>query len=221
MTITIESFVAGTASSNTTCNVTVAGCVAGDALVVLHVWDGAVTENAPTCPSETVATVGTQGTGISGWSSKFRWHLIENVQASGDKTVTATISGAPASVNCVVAWRLSGTNNSAGSPYDTSANANGTTADPSFNLTTSASGAAILAGCETNNGASTAGSGYTLRTFFGTTRGQDDNDVGAAGSKTVPFTHATTTDWGITAIAIKSADGAAGGGKPAFYYAQL
>lgn len=206
MAITIGSYTAGTLSSNSSSSVTVPSCVAGETLLILHLWDGTATENAPTCSGETVATVGTQGAGMSSWTTKFRWHLIENIQSSGDKVVVSTLSAAPSSANCTAAWRLSGTDNVAGSPYDTSANATGTTANPSMNLTTAGANAAIVACCETNNGAPTAGSAdWTIRTIFGSERAQDDPDVGAAGSKTVPFTHASTTNWGMGAIAIKAA----------------
>jgi hypothetical protein len=209
MAITISSFTSGSLSANDTCSVTVTGCSTDDTIVVLHIWDGVVTENAPTCSGETVSTVGTQATGNSGWTTKYRWHVINDIQSSGDKTVTATLSGAPSSANIAYAWRLTGAENT--SAYDTSANATGTTANPSVNLTTSLSNGAVFAVVETNSGAATAGSGYTGRTLFSTNFAQDDNNVGSAGTYNVAFTHATTTNWGMTAMAIKSADGTAGG----------
>lgn len=220
MPTTVGTPVQGTNSVNANSTATKTGCTAGNSLVILLRWDGTVSVSTITCSDETVTAIGTENTGYShAGNPHSRFYQIANLQSSGDKVINVALSGSPASVNCIAIWEFSGADTAGIYDSEVKAEASGV---PSTNITTTTNNASVVAYCSGNSGQPGAGAGFTAlngSNIIYYDNCEHDDDIGAAGSRTVAFT-VSQGNYGIHAVAIKAAGGG-GGGKPANYYAQL
>lgn len=218
ITITGGAGLQGTNSVNANSTITKTGCTAGNSLAILLRWDGTVSVSSITCSGETVEAIGTENTNYThAGNPHSRFYEIKNLQSSSDKVVNVTLSGSPASVNCLAVWELSGADTTG--TYDNEVKSSGSGV-PSTSLTTGSANAAIIAYCSGNSGQPGAGTGYTAlggANIIYYDNCEHDEDVGAAGSKTVAFT-VSQGNYGIHAISFKAAGAGGGGGKPVNYY---
>jgi hypothetical protein len=217
MTLARVAFAQGSKSVNSSSSVTITGVTAGNALLILIRWDtgAAVTVSSVTCPGETVVAIGTPfSASLFGTTVRSAWYAINNVQSSGDKTISTTLSAAPAFGNCTTAWEVGG--QEAAGIFDSDGSASGASSAPSVNVTTTVGPTAIFAWAAGNSSKPTAGSGYTAEGasnihYYDDVEYDSDMNSGSAGSKTVAFT-GSQTQWGIHAIAIKESGAGGGGG---------
>jgi hypothetical protein len=224
MALARVNFVQGANSVVVGSAVTITGTTAGNSLVILTRWTEDVTISSITCSGETVTAVGSRKNNYPFYASCSQWHVINNLQSSGDKTISVTLSATPNYQNCVSVWEISGAETSG--IFDAEVSANGSASVPSTTLTTTVSPATIFALAAGTSGKPTAGSGYTAEGTgnilqYDNVEYDSDMSVGSPGAKTVAFA-VSQTNWGLHAISIKES-GATGGSstKPAFYYAQL
>lgn len=224
MALARVNFVQGTNYVTYQSNATINSVTAGNSLVILVRWDGAVSINTILCTGETIVAVGTEKSNYTHLTNgKSRWYVINNVQSSANKTVNVELTGAPAFQNCVAMWEISGAETAG--IYDAELSALGTSSAPSGTLTTTAAPATIFAYASGNSSKPTAGTGYTAEGgtnihFYDNLEYDSDMSVGAVGGKTVAFA-VSQGAWGLHAISVKES-GATGGSttKPAYYYAQ-
>ncbi len=215
MALARVSFTQGTNYVTYQSNATISGVTAGNSIVILVRWDGAVSISAITCSGETIVAVGTEKSDYSHLSNgKTRWYVINNVQSSSSKTVNVDLTGSPAFQNCVSMWEISGAQTSG--IYDAELSALGTGSEPSGTLTTTVAPATIFAYASGNSSKPGAGAGYTAEGgtnihYYDNLEYDSDMSVGAAGGKTVAFT-TSQANWGLHAISIKESGAVAGGG---------
>lgn len=138
------------------------------------------------------------------------WGWLE-VSGSGDKEVSVTYNVSTGGSSLLVAWEMSGARH-ADFVDLTNAIDGGSGTNPSISRTTNHDNSAIFAYLETGGGNPDAGAGYTefdppainnFNTF------EYDEDVGAAGSKTINFVEGNGGGYGIWSVAIRA------GGDPA------
>lgn len=198
-------------STGNTIAVTLTGTTAGRTLVIGVRWRGnAVTLSSITITSESNATIIGSAAYDAGPDTSLQMAYLTNTTTTGDKTITATLSGNSAQRG-IFAMELFG---SEIVDYDNAeASANGTSTR-STTLTTNTANAAIVAQISTNGTAPSAGTGYTqivLNNIFWLDEGEYNLDAGVAGSKTVDFT-GTNNSWVIKGAAFK--ENAPAGGQP-------
>jgi hypothetical protein len=220
MTITIVSFGEGTdrAGSGFTSDVSLGTVQVGDEVWALARWEGTgLTVGNVTLTNESnLASVGSAATNQGPVGKSFQWFSGTCTAAEAKTVAWAPPSGTTAAY-ALCAWLVRGANGADGTPR----NNTGTGTTASVSVTTALSNAAVLV--FVNNGTdgdmSAPGSGFTQRTLadiYGYDAAQDDNNVGAAGTRTVDCTVAAAGDWVISAVAINSDDGAAGGTSSKF-----
>lgn len=201
------------------------GVSAGDSIIVVALWNGAsVTSlDAVTISGESDATLLTAVGPSNPDSTRARIGYLANVTSGGDKTITFDLSGPTGGSGEAYAIAVSGGNTS--DFLDVQGSATGSSTTPTVDLTTTLSGAFIVAIANSNNADPSTGAGYTGITLANQhwyVHGQYLSGAGAAGTKTVSMTTAGSGSWTIASAAFKAADGTGGSStKPAFYYAQL
>lgn len=181
-------------------------CTAGNGLLVCIRWYGAITVSSVTCAGETVDLVGSAyGNGTANQTARSQWAYINNIQSTGSKTVSVTLSGSASNLT-ISLHEISGQETTgmigAHAPVATGT----ATANPSTSITTTAANSAVFGCLMSSASGATSGSGYTTLAFtsfwsfeFGEyTTGMD---AGAAGSKTVDWTQAAS-DWHIDAVEV-------------------
>lgn len=189
------------------------GVGAGDSIIVAALWNGASVTSLDnvTISGESNATLLTALGPSSPDSTRSRLGYLANVTSGGDKTITFDLSGPTGGSGEAFAIAVSGGNTS--SLLDVENSATGTSTTPTVNLTTTLSGALIVAIANSNNADPSAGSGYTgiaLSNQHWYVHGQYLVGAGAAGTKTVDMSTAGSGAWTINAAAFKAADGVAG-----------
>src|SRR3972149_2417221 len=129
---------------NPTAVVVLNGVTAGRSLAVCVRWTGATFPNSITCTGESSLSLHTRwGDG----SRNVQWATLPEVTASGNKTITVTFTGNTSNIG-VMAVEIVGGN--LADFFDVVANADGSSANPTVDITTLNDGNAILAGCFTS-----------------------------------------------------------------------
>jgi len=195
-------------TSGTTISVTYAGLTAGRGIVIGVVWYHATaTISSITLTSEANATLlaGTLVRNAALNDTALQIAHLREITVGGTKTITATLSATP-SAGAIFAQEYSGQDTVDFSDAATNTGT-GNSANPSITVTTNTDNDLIYSINVTNAEAQTAGAGFTLvstNTAFWWEATEDDVDVGVAGAKTVPWTHAAG-DWAISAAGFKPA----------------
>lgn len=196
------------AAGTTIAKAYVSNVTAGNILAVLVQWSSssATASVADTQGNTWNAVAGSLATNAtSGNRSEWFWTVPAS---SGANTVTGTISGSVGERDIYIA-EYSGVD--AVSPVDASVGANANGANPSTTLTTLTANTMMVAGALVPVGTATVGSGWTSRV---TQNGNlyEDKAAAATGSQTVAFTDASSSQWIISAMALKESTGGGGGG---------
>ena len=198
-------------SGSNTFAITLLGVTAGQSIVVGIAFQSAFSSvTSVACSGESNLTLDTATATTN--SSRVQFAYLGDVTASGNKTITITMSHT-ASANyqaAAFAAALSGTNTA--SLLDVSGGSTATSSSPSTSIATTNSGAAIFAVAvadSTSSGDFTAGSGFTLIALTESSNrqfnGEYDIDAGAAGSKTVDFGIGGSQTWAVRAAAFNAA----------------
>lgn len=201
------------ATSGTTCSATRTGATAGNLLLFCIRTYGGQTTSSVACTGESPVLFGTAyGNGTANASARLQWGYIASVSGTGNKTITATISGTITTAATMTVMEISG--HDTGDPVGASVTTSGTGTTATTSLTTEVANSAIYGALMAVQSGLTPGAGYTTLSFasyWSYEYGEYDIDAGAVGSKTIDWS-ATSTDWSIVALEIKPAGG--GGGSP-------
>jgi hypothetical protein len=206
-------------------NVVLNGVSAGNSLVVAVIADSAsgITVSSITINGESNATLhGTEfNVSVSGPRVQMiRFGSLGNVTAGGNKTITATLSAAPANFALYAAEVSGGDTASFFDAVGTGTTGSGTTISDS--ITTGSANSSVFCFVACDGSEATAGTGYTgiaLINMFWWHEGQYDMDVGGAGAQTPQMTQ-SSGNWGMLSAAFKTAGGGGGGAYnavPAIY----
>lgn len=195
----------------TTKSVVLAGCTAGNSIVVGVRWYEATTISSITITNESNATL--HGSAQAGGpdAGTLQFASLAEVTQSGDKTINVTMSGAT-DFGRVFAMEVSGGDTT--DFFDVEGGATGTDTTPEVSITTTVDGCLIVGQCISNISDPAAGTGYTgiaLANSFQQDAGEYDLDAGTAGAKNVDFTVSNTGNWVVKAAAFKPAAGGGGG----------
>lgn len=188
----------------TTAGLTLNGVSAGRSLLVCVRWfNASAVISSISCTDESNLTLHTRS-GPDAGGRNVQWATLDNVTTGGNKTITVTFDVGTFHVGVMVVEVIGG---NVSDIFDAVANASGSSADPTVNITTGMDGNAIFAACFTSNANELIeGAGYTavpLGQTTGTAHGEYDLDAGAAGSKTANFTDSSGTgSWVLSAIAL-------------------
>lgn len=204
MAISRVEFLDNANSGVSSISVSFASCAVDDELVIAARWYGTQTVTSFTVTSESnPPALDSPHTGGPD-NSRVQWARCR-ITAAGAKTVTLNLSGVPSGIGISV-WRVTGADASPVDGATVGASGSGTAA--SVAKTTTVDGVALFAININNGTGNIAWSGaYTAETVgdaFWYDSGAYDLDAGAAGTKTIDGTVASST-WLVSAIAIKPA----------------
>lgn len=196
----------GSSAAASTLVLTLAGTTIGRSIVLGLAWDSTTTISSITCTGESNLTLIGSPQFLSGNGYTQLAYLGLNT-TGGTKTITVTYTGSTSRRNGAALELIGG---KTGSLLDNfGSTSGGPSADWSINITTGTNNAAILAVTTHGNGPrTTPGGGYTDLQFggvWGLHSAEYLLDASTAGSKTVNFTH-TSTSWGISVASFNSAD---------------
>jgi len=176
---------------------TATGTTAGRMLVIAANWylDAANVISSITVSGESNATpvVGSLSTNVNG-QSRNQIAYLNNLASGGTKTITITFNTSTYSGCSVMEYAGQDTTSQPDASTTITGFDSGGTTSCNTNITTTTANALIVAICDNNGQAITAGSGYTLWGGLPSTGGpsagqvQDNVDAGALGSKPVTFT---------------------------------
>lgn len=183
--------------SGTSLAATLNSTTAGRHLVIAVMWESASNLlSSLTCSGETIQLIGTK---TSGGPASIQLAYIASLSSGGNKTITAAFSSSVAAA--IMVREFAG--GDAADFLDANNTGSGTSTNPSISLTTGSDNCLIVAAESNQVGNPSPGSGYTdfgvsngWSTFF---EGQYDLDAGSAGSKTVDWANASSTNWAIAA----------------------
>ena len=181
--------------------VTLAGCTAGRSLVILASWTkDSKTITSAVCSGETVDIHGSPyGNASLGYDQQML--SIKQLQGSGDKTITITLSGTAYANNVLMATEFIGGDTTTW--FEAVSTAQGNSTNPAVSHTTLTDNALVMAIMSDGVGSTTAGSGFTLiDPSYAFVWGEYDLDAESAGAKTVSFTSASA-QWSIVAASFR------------------
>jgi hypothetical protein len=192
----------GAATSSTTYaeNVTT-----GDLMLVFSHWDNqTLTASISDSMGNVYVPIG--GPVNAGSSARFQAWYAKNIQGGAELAITVTYSGQTTSFSLVDAAEYSGLDTSA--PLDVFASASGSgtsqSSGPSPMTTVSNETIVGLFGYSTYALPYTAGAGFTLRQYDGSSM-LEDQSVTATGSYTATATSSDPADWAAFVICFKNA----------------
>ena len=213
MSITIGATAVFNAGSGVTNSYTYTNSVtAGRGMWLGILWaetGGTVTVSSATVGADSATLVGTPAyNATTTWKSQVAY--VPALSASGTPTITITFSATVAS-SAIWSQELYDSV-TGGIAVDGVGNAQGSTSNPTVNVTTGSNGSAILAVLE-NSGAIAplAGSGYTLQTiaWFQNESWEYDLNMGTAGTYAANVT-VVASQWSIAAAGFKASGGGGG-----------
>ncbi len=132
------------------------------------------------------------------------YYLLNNT-AGGDKTITVNFTANAYSSMIAIEYFGQDTTTQ---PDATATTLNGSTGDPTISITTATAGDLIITACSSDAAKPTVPSGYTTLSlanpgYYGAAA--DNIAAGVAGSKTLIWADVTNSNWGVTAVAFRSA----------------
>lgn len=200
MGIAIGAAAVHVAGQATTVSATITGTTAGRQLLIGTLWSSLSGSDDPTvtCSGETVAPIGAI---VRSGTMSMQWFRIAALASGGSKTVNNITTGSQNKIVWVVELV-----DSAG--VDATQTATGSGTNGSTSITTAVANAGVFALHSNAGGSATPTDGswtdMSLTNVNWYEDGQYKLDVGAAGSKTVGFTHGWSSSWAISAVAIAS-----------------